>query len=96
MLKIKNFDLGAGLGVGGIALSIVFLVVLYPAFQAIVMRWWLAGLQVGGASAASDLRIGRYYGAYVRYALCVVGLAFAVLFTTGIHCRGGEGRDRSE
>jgi uncharacterized membrane protein YjgN (DUF898 family) len=84
LLKIKNFDLGAGLGVGGIALSIVFLVVLYPAFQAIVMRWWLAGLQVGGASAASDLRISRYYGAYVRYALCVVGLAFAVLFTTGI------------
>jgi hypothetical protein len=61
--------LGAGLGFGGIASSIFFLVLLYPAFQAIVMRWWLAGLQIGGASAASDLRIRRYYGAYFRYAL---------------------------
>ena len=84
LLKTKNFDFGAGLGFGGIVLSIVLLVVLYPAFQAIVMRWWLAGLQIGGASAASDLRIRRYYGAYSRYAICVVGLAFAVLFAIGI------------
>ena len=84
LLKTRNFDLGVSLGLGGIVLSIFFLVVLYPAFQAIVMRWWLAGLQLGGASAASDLRIRRYYGAYARYAVCVVGLAFVVLFAIGI------------
>jgi len=84
LLKTKNFDLGATLGVGGFVLSILFLVALYPAFQAIVMRWWLAGLQLGGASAASDLRIRRYYGAYLRYAACLVGLAFVVLFAIGM------------
>jgi uncharacterized membrane protein YjgN (DUF898 family) len=84
LLKTRNFDLGVSLGLGGIVLSIFFLVVLYPAFQAIVMRWWLAGLQLGGASAASDLRIRRYYGAYARYAVCLVGLAFVVLFAIGI------------
>jgi hypothetical protein len=84
LLKTRNFDLGVSLGLGGVVLSIFFLVVLYPAFQAIVMRWWLAGLQLGGASAASDLRIRRYYGAYARYAVCVVGLAFVVLFAIGI------------
>jgi uncharacterized membrane protein YjgN (DUF898 family) len=84
LLKTRNFDLGAGLGVGGIALSLFFLIVLYPAFQAIVMRWWLAGLRLGGASAASDLPIRRYYGAYLRYVLCVIGLSFAVLFAIGV------------
>jgi uncharacterized membrane protein YjgN (DUF898 family) len=84
LLKTKNFDLGAGLGFGGIVLSIVFLVALYPAFQAIVMRWWLSGLRLGGASAASDLRIRCYYGAYLRYTACAIGLAFAVLFGIGI------------
>ena len=69
LLKTENFDLGVRMGIGGIVLSIFFLVVLYPAFQAIVMRWWLAGLRLGGASATSDLRIRRYYGAYARYPL---------------------------
>jgi uncharacterized membrane protein YjgN (DUF898 family) len=84
LLKTENFDLGAGLGVGGIALSMFSLIVLYPAFQAIVMRWWLAGLRLGGASASSDLPIRRYYGAYLRYILCVIGLSFVVLFAIGV------------
>jgi uncharacterized membrane protein YjgN (DUF898 family) len=84
LLKTNNFDFGAGLCVGGIALSIFNLIVLYPAFQAITMRWWLAGLRLGGASASSDLPIRRYYGAYLRYAICLVGLALVVLFAIGI------------
>jgi uncharacterized membrane protein YjgN (DUF898 family) len=53
---------------------------LFPAYQAIVMRWWLGGLRLGGAAAASDLRIGRYYGAWLRYLLYVLlfSIAFAV------------------
>jgi uncharacterized membrane protein YjgN (DUF898 family) len=84
LLKTENFDLGVEMGIGGIALSIILLVVLYPAFQAIVMRWWLAGLRIGGASAASDLRIRRYYGAYLRYLLCAVALALVVAIAIGI------------
>jgi len=84
LLKTENFDLGVEMGIGGIALSIILLVVLYPAFQAIVMRWWLAGLRLGGASAASNLPIRRYYGAYLLYLISVAGLAIAVAIVIAI------------
>jgi uncharacterized membrane protein YjgN (DUF898 family) len=56
---------------------------LYPAYQAIVMRWWLGGLRLGGAAAASDLRIGRYYGVYLRY------LLYVLLFSIAFFAAGG-------
>jgi uncharacterized membrane protein YjgN (DUF898 family) len=52
-------------------------VVLYPAYQAIVMRWWLGGLRLGGAAVASDLRAGSYYVAYLLYLACVMLFSFA-------------------
>lgn len=58
-----------------IGLSIQLGTLLYPAYQAIVMRWWLGGLRLGGAAVASDLRIGRYYEAYLLY------LAYLMLFS---------------
>jgi hypothetical protein len=57
---------------------------LYPAYQAIVMRWWLGGLRLGGAAAASDLRIGRYYGAYFRYLLHVLLFSIAFIAAVGV------------
>jgi uncharacterized membrane protein YjgN (DUF898 family) len=83
LLKTANFDLGVEVAVGGIALSIFLLVVLYPALQAIVMRWWLAGLRIGGASVESDLPTRRYYGAYLLYLICVVALAVIVAIAIG-------------
>jgi uncharacterized membrane protein YjgN (DUF898 family) len=56
--------------------------ILFPAYQAIVMRWWLGGLRLGGAAAASDLRIGRYYGAYLRYLLYF--LLFSLAFVAAV------------
>jgi len=65
--------------------SSVFLgIVLYPAYQAIVMRWWLGGLRIGGAAASSDLRMGRYYGAYLRYLLYVMLFTIAFSVVAGI------------
>ncbi|MBO0752812.1 MAG: hypothetical protein J2P53_11910, partial [Bradyrhizobiaceae bacterium] len=43
-----------------------------------VMRWWLGGLRLGSAAAASDLRIGRYYEAYVLYLAAV--MLFSIVF----------------
>jgi uncharacterized membrane protein YjgN (DUF898 family) len=83
LLKTTNFDLGVEVGVGGIALSILLLVVLYPAFRAIVMRWRLACLRMGGASAESDLPTRRYYGVYLLYLICVVALVLIITIVIG-------------
>jgi uncharacterized membrane protein YjgN (DUF898 family) len=72
-------------GIGALAAaatwSMLFAAMLYPAYQAIVMRWWLGGVRLGGAAAASDLQMRRYYFAYLRYLLHVVlfSIAFAVV-----------------
>jgi uncharacterized membrane protein YjgN (DUF898 family) len=73
---------GLGLLVAGVSLSVVLGFFLYPAYQAVVMRWWLDGVRLGGAAAASDLRMRRYYGAYLRYILYV--LLFSVAFVVAV------------
>jgi hypothetical protein len=75
-----NERVTAGLGflVSRASVSFIFGIILYPAYQAILMKWWLGGLRLGGAVAASDLRMRRYYGAYLRYLLYV--LVFSIAF----------------
>lgn len=75
LVATKNFGLGMGLAGGGVALTLFMWVALYPVFQAVVMRWWLSGLRLGDAAAASDLRIRQYYGAHLRFVLCVTVLS---------------------
>jgi len=59
--------------------------ILYPAFQAMVLRWWLSGLRFGAIAATSRLRAGSLYSVYTRFlgqALVlgmIVGLAAAAL-----------------
>jgi uncharacterized membrane protein YjgN (DUF898 family) len=71
---------------------------LYPVFQAMVLRWWSSGLRFGEMAASSTLRTGEVYATYLRYigwsivfstiatfALIVVGTAVAaLLLTTGV------------
>jgi len=61
---------------------------LYPAFQAMLLRWWTSGVRFGDVIATSRLRSGQMYGVYLRfvgYALLFMliaavlgGIAFAV------------------
>jgi uncharacterized membrane protein YjgN (DUF898 family) len=74
---------------GGAAWSVFIGFFLYPAYQAIVMRWWLGGVRFGGAVVASDLRIRRYYGAYLRYLLCVLLFSIAFSLVAGIMLSSG-------
>jgi uncharacterized membrane protein YjgN (DUF898 family) len=64
--------------------SIFVAIIAYPAFQAIVMRWWLGGLRLGTAAATSKLRIRLYYGAYLRYILYIVMLTVATMIVVGL------------
>ncbi len=75
---LGTFSPVAALIFAGIFVSLLLWAVLYPAYQAIALRWWLSGLRFGGAAAASDLKIRRVYGAYLRFFLYV--LLFSVAF----------------
>ena len=48
-------------------LAILFAVLLFPVFQAMVMRWWLDGLRIGEVAISSQLRVGTIYYSYARF-----------------------------
>ena len=58
---------------GGTAAGMAAL--LYPAFQAMVLRWWSSGLRFGAIEMRSKLRTRDVYAAYVRF------LWYAILFS---------------
>jgi uncharacterized membrane protein YjgN (DUF898 family) len=75
----ESVKIGLGLLATGVTWSVLAGVLLYPAYQAIAMRWWLGGLRLGSAAVASDLRMRRYYFAYLRYLLYVVLFSIAFI-----------------
>jgi uncharacterized membrane protein YjgN (DUF898 family) len=66
---------------GGISVTMAAL--LYPAFQAVMLRWWSSGLRFGSIEVRSRLRMRNVYGAYARF----VGYAF--LFSTAMGIGAG-------
>jgi uncharacterized membrane protein YjgN (DUF898 family) len=69
-----------------VAVSWVFLTaaLLYPAFQALMLRWWTAGLRFGGLELESRLRTGQVYRAYLRFVGYAVLLLIAVAVVFGV------------
>jgi uncharacterized membrane protein YjgN (DUF898 family) len=65
-----------GISIGAVCFSMLMAVVLFPVFQATVLRWWISGLRLGGLTIHSRLRTGLIYGAYLRF------LWYALLFST--------------
>jgi uncharacterized membrane protein YjgN (DUF898 family) len=61
---------------GGTAAGMAAL--LYPAFQAVVLRWWTSGLRFGEIEMRSKLRMRHVYGAYLRF------LWYAILFSIAV------------
>jgi uncharacterized membrane protein YjgN (DUF898 family) len=59
--------------------------VLYPAFQAAVLRWWSSGLCFGELTVTSRLRMGQVYRAYFRF------LLYGMLFLAGFAIAGALG-----
>ena len=60
--------------------SVLAVAALYPAFQAIVLRWWISGLRFGELSAASRLRTRAVYALYLRFMwiALVAGIVLAI------------------
>jgi uncharacterized membrane protein YjgN (DUF898 family) len=84
MSKIEGGNPGLGSAIvfamlmGGT--SIVLDALLYPAFQALILRWWSSGLRFGGLEVRSRLRTRDVYGAYARF----VGYASLFSIAMGI------------
>ena len=62
------------LAISGISWAGLAAALLYPAFRAIVLRWWVSGLHLAGVSAKSQLRTGQVYRVYLRF------LGYSLLF----------------
>jgi uncharacterized membrane protein YjgN (DUF898 family) len=67
----NNPQLGKAIGVifAAFFASIVIGVLLYPVFQAVMLRWWISGLRFGDVAVSSRLRIRQVYGVYLRLLL---------------------------
>ena len=53
--------------IAGVTISVVMAALLFPVFQAMVLRWWLSGLRLDGLTITSHLRTAPIYGAYLRF-----------------------------
>jgi uncharacterized membrane protein YjgN (DUF898 family) len=79
MGKIEGSNPGLGAAIvfamlmGGTGITLAAL--LYPAYQAVVLRWWSSGLRFGDIEIRSQLRMRQVYGAYARF------VGYAILFS---------------
>src|SRR5262249_23084331 len=46
---------------------LIAVAVLYPIFQAMVLRWWVSGLRFGAVAVTSHLRTTQVLGVYGRF-----------------------------
>jgi uncharacterized membrane protein YjgN (DUF898 family) len=57
-----------------LSISIIMAALLFPAFQAMMLRWWIGGLRFETLAIRSELRTAAIYAAYLRF------LWYGVLF----------------
>lgn len=77
--------------------SVMLAILLFPAYRAIVLRWWLSGLRFGGIEIHSRLSMLRVYGAFLRFvvlallfSLVLAIASFPALFVVGLFTGGEE------
>jgi uncharacterized membrane protein YjgN (DUF898 family) len=72
---LANAVVYAGMTLTWLLLS---LAILYPIFQAMVLRWWVSGLRFGDVVVTSRLRTAQVYRVYAEF------LGYALLFTLAV------------
>jgi uncharacterized membrane protein YjgN (DUF898 family) len=60
-LKLATEIVSAAVGI-----SVLAILLLYPVFQAVKLRWWISGLRFGAVAVTSRLHIGQVYRVYLR------------------------------
>ena len=66
----------------GVATSAGMALLLLPAFQAMMLRWWLSGLRFGELAVTSRLATRKIYAAYLRF------VWYALLFSLAASLAG--------
>jgi uncharacterized membrane protein YjgN (DUF898 family) len=81
-IEATNPDYGYAVvfAIGAVVWSVFAAALLYPAFQALTQRWWIAGLRFGEVSVSSQLRTGDMYRAYLRFLIHGIVFALAMAF----------------
>jgi uncharacterized membrane protein YjgN (DUF898 family) len=83
--KVEGANTGFAEAIGLVTMALVWAVtaaaLLYPAFQALVLRWWTSGLRFGEVAMTSRLRTGQVYRVYARFLW--YGLLFALIVSLG-------------
>lgn len=95
MARIEGAGVGPALVIAMLSIgwSVLMVALLYPAFQTMVLRWWISGLRFGELTATSTLRAGtvyRLYGRFVWYAF-LAGIVFAIGAAIALAIVGGIG-----
>ena len=78
--QIPNFSAALTAVVMASFWSVIAAALLYPAFQAMMLRWWTSGLRFGDMAATSRVRTGQMYGLYLRF----VGFSLLLGLVAGI------------
>jgi uncharacterized membrane protein YjgN (DUF898 family) len=86
------------IGLAAIGTSILATVLLYPLFQAMLLRWWISGLRFGAVAVVSRLRTAPVYRVYLRFIFFIFLLALAAVIVgaVGLYAIGvllGPGHD---
>jgi uncharacterized membrane protein YjgN (DUF898 family) len=71
-----------GFAIMAFAVTLALIALLLPAFHAMVMRWWIAGIRFGEISAIAHLRTRDVYVAYLRFIGFLI--AFIVILLIGV------------
>jgi uncharacterized membrane protein YjgN (DUF898 family) len=82
-----------GIGIATLVWPLIAGPLLYPVFQAIMLRWWASGLRFGELATHSDLRVGQFYGAYLSFVgwASVLSIVGSLLVATAIALIAGAG-----
>lgn len=75
LMELASVQVAMFIAFAGITLSVAFAALLYPVFQAMVLRWWLSGIRFGELTVTSHLLKRRIYAAYLRF------MGYALLFS---------------
>ena len=83
MGRIETAGMAPGLVIAVLTVgwSVLAVAVLYPAFQAMVLRWWISGLRFGELTVTSRLATRTVYAIYLRFMW--ISLAAGVVFVVG-------------